>query len=150
MTFRIIQFEAHHMNDVLTSNPSIGSTIEWRNPTNELNYEKYYSLDTSFSFVDNGHIVATYGLKKMWDHVWHIWFYGTDKVHKHPQKILRFIDKSLPIIAKQKSIKRIHTQVHADWDRAIKSLKFLQFAEDGFFENYGPDGSNYYNYRRLF
>ena len=85
MTFRIIQFEAHHMNDILTSNPSIGSTIEWRNPTNELNYEKYYSLDTSFSFVDNGHIVATYGLKKMWDIVWKFCFIVLEMLKNHTQ-----------------------------------------------------------------
>tara|TARA_B100001142_G_scaffold283367_1_gene296399 strand:+ start:28400 stop:28852 length:453 start_codon:yes stop_codon:yes gene_type:complete len=150
MTFRVIQFEPWHMKEVLDNPPSDGSLETWRLPEDTNNFEVYYSLGSSFSFVNNGHIIAAFGLKKMWKGHWHIWFFGTDKVHKDGLKIIRFVERQIPILVREKNIKRIQTQVHADWIRAQRSIKILGFIQDGFFKHYGPDGSDYINYRRLF
>jgi RimJ/RimL family protein N-acetyltransferase len=47
-------------------------------------------------------------------------------------------------------IKRLQTSVKADSKLALRFAEWLGLKQEGLMKNYGPDGSDYYRYARIF
>jgi len=86
--------------------------------------------------------------------LWHqhgdAWFYGTHHLPKHIKSVVKVLRRSIEIIADKKDYKRVSTHVLADWEEALRFIKFLGFKEEGFHPKYGPEETDYYSYARLF
>tara|TARA_B100001113_G_scaffold320331_1_gene289508 strand:+ start:280 stop:729 length:450 start_codon:yes stop_codon:yes gene_type:complete len=148
---RLIPFHPNHVS--FLQQPVSGVTEQMRNPI--VNWEEWardhVDEGSAYTGLDhNDNIVACGGIVKLWDQHGDAWFYGTHHLPKHIKSVVKVLRKSIEIIAEQKDYKRVSTHVLADWDEALRFIKFLGFKEEGFHPKYGPNETDYYSYARIF
>jgi len=89
--------------------------------------------------IVNGHIIAAAGFIPMWDGVAECWFIGSDRIQTRIKSVL----KTTKQIINEVSYKRLHSNVRADWMKAIRFAEVLGFEKEGLMKKFGPEGSDY-------
>tara|TARA_R110000824_G_scaffold208881_2_gene394694 strand:+ start:454 stop:894 length:441 start_codon:yes stop_codon:yes gene_type:complete len=112
--------------------------------------ESLYVPGQSFSAIDNGHLIACGGIKQLWPGVAEVWFLSTDKVHHQVRPIVKIVFKYLKILIEEQELVRIQSAVRADWPEAQRFAQFIGLENEGLMKKYGPDGSDYFRFAKVF
>lgn len=120
----------------------------------EIDYIKESSTleekDMAFTCVINDEIIASAGIKKIWNNVGEGWVLATNKIYQYPLAIAKAIKQNFEYVAKSNNIKRVQTAVRADYTKGIKFARWLGLKNEGLMESYGLDGSDNYRFARIF
>ena len=148
---KLIPFHPSHVQWL--QQPVAGVTDHMRNPI--VNWEDWARdhVDEGSAYTgiaDDNNIIACGGIVRLWHQHGDAWFYGTHHLPKHIKSVVKVLRRSIEIIADKKDYKRVSTHVLADWEEALRFIKFLGFKEEGFHPKYGPEETDYYSYARLF
>jgi hypothetical protein len=104
----------------------------------------------SFTGVVNNEPIAAGGIFPLWEGVAEGWVLATNKIHQYPITLSKVIKKRTELMCLNYKIKRLQTSVKADSKMAIRFAEWLGLKQEGIMKQYGPDGSDYYRYARLF
>jgi hypothetical protein len=106
--------------------------------------------DMAFTCVINDKVIASAGIKKIWNGVGEGWVLATDKIWNHPVAIAKAIKQNFDYVAKSNNIKRVQTAVRVDYGIGIRFAKWLGLTNEGLMKNYGMDGTDHYRFARIF
>ena len=146
MSVKIVPFENKHAEYIL-SQPLNSRFLELRPE-----HKKYVlkRIGMSFTGIVNNIPIAAGGVFPLWDGVAEGWVLGTAEMKKYPITFARVIKHRTEMMCKNNSFKRLQTSVKADCEIAIRFAKWMDFKPEGLMKHYGPDGSDYYRYARIF
>ena len=145
---KIIPFENKHAEYIL-SQPLNSRFLELR-PEHKKYAYFLKRIGMSFTGIVNNTPVAAGGVFPLWDGVAEGWVLGTTEMKKYPITLARVIKHRTEMMCKNNSFKRLQTSVKADCETAIRFAKWMDFRPEGLMKHYGPDGSDYYRYARIF
>lgn len=148
MSVKIIPFENKHAEYILSQN--LNSKFLELRPEHKKYAYFLKQFGMSFTGIVNNTPIAAGGVFPLWDGVAEGWVLGTDQMHKYPITIARVIKHRTEIMCKNNLFKRLQTSVKADCEIAIRFAKWLGFKPEGLMKHYGPDGSDYYRFARIF
>ena len=148
MSVKIIPFENKHAEYILSQN--LNSKFLELRPEHKKYAYFLKQFGMSFTGIVNNIPIAAGGVFPLWDGVAEGWVLGTDQMHKYPITIARVIKHRTEIMCKNNLFKRLQTSVKADCEIAIRFAKWLGFKPEGLMKHYGPDGSDYYRFARIF
>ena len=148
MSVKIIPFENKHAEYILSQN--LNSKFLELRPEHKKYAYFLKQFGMSFTGIVNNIPIAAGGVFPLWDGVAEGWVLGTDQMHKYPITIARVIKHRTEIMCKNNLFKRLQTSVKADCEIAIRFAKWLDFKPEGLMKHYGPDGSDYYRFARIF
>ena len=119
----IIPYKADHGKIIMASQLNhVISTIE-------IDYIKESShleeKDMAFTCVINDKVIASAGIKKIWNGVGEGWVLSTDKIFDYPLTIAKAIKQNFDYVAKSNNIKRVQTAVRTDYGIGIRFAKWL-------------------------
>lgn len=106
--------------------------------------------DMAFTCVINDKVIASAGVKKLWNGVGEGWVLATDKIFNYPLTIAKAIKQNFDYVATSNNIKRVQTAVRADYGIGIRFAKWLGLKNEGLMKNYGIDGADHYRFARIF
>lgn len=106
--------------------------------------------DMAFTCVINDKIIASAGIKKIWNGVGEGWVLATDKIWNYPLTIAKAIKQNFEYVAKSNNIKRVQTAVRADYGIGIRFAKWLGLQNEGLMKHYTLDGVDAYRLARIF
>ena len=144
----IIPFENEHAHYIL-SQPLNSKFLELR-PEHKKYAYFLKRIGMSFTGIVNNIPIAAGGVFPLWDGVAEGWVLGTAEMKKYPITFARVIKHRTEMMCKNNSFKRLQTSVKADCEIAIRFAKWMDFKPEGLMKHYGPDGSDYYRYARIF
>jgi hypothetical protein len=104
----------------------------------------------AFTCVIGDKIVASAGIKKIWNGVGEGWVLATSEIWNHPITIAKAIKKNFDKVAIKNNIKRVQTAVNAQYGIGIRFAKWLGLSNEGLMKCYGLDGSDHYRFARIF
>lgn len=107
-------------------------------------------IGMSFTGVVNNKPIAAGGIFPLWDNVAEGWVLATNEIHRYPITLAKVIKQRTEMMCLNNKIKRLQTSVKADSKLAIRFAEWLGLKQEGLMKKYGPDGSDYYRYARLF
>ena len=112
----------------------------------------YYleELGMSFTGIVNNKPIAAGGVSPLWDGCAEGWVLASKDIYKYPITFARTIKVRTDYLCKNNFVKRLQTSVKADCEIAIRFAKWLGFKPEGLMKHYGPDGSDYYRFARIF
>ena len=120
----------------------------------EIDYVKESShleeKDMAFTCVINDKVIASAGIKKIWDGVGEGWVLAKNEIYDYPITIAKAIKQNFDYVAKSNNIKRVQTAVRADYGIGIRFAKWLGLTNEGLMKHYGMDGSDHYRFARIF
>jgi len=148
VSVKIIPFENKHAEYILSQN--LNSKFLELRPEHKKYAYFLKQFGMSFTGIVNNIPIAAGGVFPLWDGVAEGWVLGTDQMHKYPITIARVIKHRTEIMCKNNLFKRLQTSVKADCEIAIRFAKWLGFKPEGLMKHYGPDGSDYYRFARIF
>jgi len=148
VSVKIIPFENKHAEYILSQN--LNSKFLELRPEHKKYAYFLKQFGMSFTGIVNNTPIAAGGVFPLWDGVAEGWVLGTDQMHKYPITIARVIKHRTEIMCKNNLFKRLQTSVKADCEIAIRFAKWLGFKPEGLMKHYGPDGSDYYRFARIF
>ena len=105
--------------------------------------------DMAFTGIENGHLIGSAGLIRIWPGVSEAWFVGSWRLNNNVMAGARATRRKLDDLMKAHELHRIQAVVRADWDEAVRFVEFLRFQREGLLRGYGPDGSDHYVYARI-
>jgi len=144
----IIPFKSEHAQSILG--------LGMNEPAFELRPEhhKYVvsmeEVGMSFTGTVNSIPIAAGGVNHLWDNVAEGWVIASKEIWKYPITCARAIKIRTDYLATNNKIKRIQTSVKSDCDKAIRFAEWLGFKREGLMKQYGPDGSDYYLYAKVY
>ena len=107
-------------------------------------------IGMSFTGVVNNKPIAAGGIFPLWDNVAEGWVLATNEIHRYPITLAKVIKQRTEMMCLNNKIKRLQTSVKEDSKLAIRVAEWLGLKQEGLMKQYGPDGSDYYRYARLF
>jgi len=120
----------------------------------EINYLKETSdleqKNMSFTCMIGDKIIASAGIKKIWNGVGEGWVLASKEIYNYPITIAKEIKKNFDYVAISNNIKRVQTAVRADYGIGIRFAKWLGLSNEGLMKCYGLDGSDHYRFARIF
>jgi len=144
----IIPFKSEHAKIILE--------LGINEPALELRpeHQKYVvaveEIGMSFTGLVNKKPIAAGGVNHLWDNVAEGWVIASKEIWKYPITCARAIKVRTDYLATNNNIKRIQTGVKADCKKAIRFAEWLGFKREGLMKKYGPDGSDYYLYAKVY
>ncbi len=106
-------------------------------------------LPDCFTGIEAGQVVAIAGIYVIWPGVADAFVISTPLVEKYPKAFHRAILRGLLHLCQKRHIRRLQTAVHVDHKVSRKWIKRLGFRPEGLMRAYGPDGSDYIRYARI-
>ena len=103
----------------------------------------------SFTALINNKPIAAGGIFVLWDGVAEGWVMATKDVWRYRVSMARNFKEKFDILVKTSKVKRIQTNVKADFELGHKFAIWLGFEKEGLMKYYGPDGSDYVRYARI-
>jgi len=144
----IIPFKSEHAQSILG--------LGMNEPALELRPEhhKYVvsmeEVGMSFTGTVNSIPIAAGGVNHLWDNVAEGWVIASKEIWNYPITCARAIKIRTDYLATNNKIKRIQTSVKSDCDKAIRFAEWLGFKREGLMKQYGPEGSDYYLYAKVY
>ena len=144
----IVPFKSDHAKKILE--------LGMNEPALELKPEHHQyivnfgTIGMSFTGTVNNVPIAAGGVHHLWDNVAEGWVIGSKLIWKYPITFGRAIKIRTDYLATNNNIKRIQTAVKSDCSKAIRFAEWLGFKREGLMKKYGPDGSDYYLYAKVY
>lgn len=144
----IIPYKAAHGKIIMASQLNhVMSTIEVDYIKESSNLEEEHM---AFTCLINDKIIASAGIKKIWNGVGEGWVLAKNEIYKYPITIAKAIKQNFDYVATSNNIKRVQTAVRADYGIGIRFAKWLGLVNEGLMKHYGMDGSDHYRFARIF
>ena len=144
----IVPFENKHSQYIL-SQPLNSKFLELR-PEHKKYAYFLKEVGLSFTGLVNNRPIAAGGVFPLWEGVAEGWVLATQDIHQYPITFARVIKHRTDMMCKNNFIKRLQTSVKADCDIAIRFAKWMGLRPEGLMKGYGPDGSDYFRFARIF
>ena len=104
----------------------------------------------SFTAIHQDKVIASAGFKPLWDGVAEVWFLASKDFHNHKLQIIKITKTKLKQIVEDNNLIRLQTAVRVDWPEAQRFASFMGLEKEGLMRKYGPDGTDYYGYSRVY
>ena len=104
----------------------------------------------AFTCLINDKVIASAGIKKIWNHVGEGWVLAKNEIYKYPITIAKAIKQNFDYVATSNNIKRVQTAIRADYGIGIRFAKWLGLTNEGLMKHYGMDGSDHYRFARIY
>ena len=104
----------------------------------------------AFTCMIDDKIIASAGIKKIWNGVGEGWVLAKNEIYKYPITIAKAIKQNFDYVATSNNIKRVQTAVRADYGIGIRFAKWLGLQNEGLMKSYGMDGTDHYRFARIF
>jgi len=112
--------------------------------------QNYAAAGTAFTVLGNGKIHAMFGMWQLWPGVAEAWLIPSKHIDKKTIALHRGALRFFEYISNETGIKRLQFTVHSQNVRADRWAQRCHFEKEGVLKNYGPDGSDYFMYARLY
>lgn len=99
---------------------------------------------------ENGRVVAIFGLTIIWPGVVEVWSLLSREVKRIPLAVIKNILLGLSFYQKHLHVKRFQMTVKNDYMDGHRFARFLGFTHEGVMHAWGPDGSDFALYGRVF
>jgi RimJ/RimL family protein N-acetyltransferase len=99
--------------------------------------------DMAFTGIENGHLVGSAGLIKIWPGVSEAWFVGSWRLNNNVMAGARATRRKLDELMKAHELHRIQAVVRADWPTARRFARYLGMKDEGVMKQYGSDRMDY-------
>tara|TARA_Y100000004_G_scaffold182527_1_gene229369 strand:+ start:528 stop:1022 length:495 start_codon:yes stop_codon:yes gene_type:complete len=104
----------------------------------------------AYTAIGEGEIYAMFGLFKLWPGVGEAWLIPSNKIDRKTLAMHRAALRFFEYAANELQIKRLQFTVHTLNERADRWAQRCYFEREGLLKKYGPDGSDYWMYARMF
>ena len=142
------EFEPSHFFQ-MTYNAFDRKTIDEQESHEEMIAE-LNSHGHSIAFLHDKQILALFGFHEMWTGVLEVWMLPAPQIRGHVVTGHRAALRFFPFLASQYRAKRLQFAVCCTNVVADIWAKRCYFEREGLMRRYGPDGSDYFLYARLF
>ncbi len=115
---------------------------------NALRY--FESEPFSYTAVHNGKMVACFGSHVIWDGVCESWLLGSKHLNSVPITLTRMCRRYLDVVARELKLHRMQITCDTKDEVAVKWAIALKFEEEGLLRRYGPAGSDYIMFSRIY
>lgn len=138
---RVVPFEAWHTKLMKTEEDQeiFLNFLDWDKHAGVIQ-----KLSIAYTIIDNGKIIVSAGVFKLWDGTGEIWIYsGSESYERHRLKhVLRIMRSYLGIFMKQLKLTRIQGGVRSDRPMFIKFAENFGFEVEGEMKKYGKNDEN--------
>ena len=104
----------------------------------------------AFSGLIDGYVIASAGIKPLWNGVGEGWIVASDKMPNKKLSVINLIKENFDNMIHDNGFVRVQAGVRFDWPEAKRFAEFLGFEHEGIMRKYGPDGQDYYRMARVF
>lgn len=98
----------------------------------------------------SGEIVGIVGFQIFWDGVAETWSIMSKNSDKHRVGLARAVKEGMDFYAKAMNLKRLQATCPGGMACGDRWFEFLGFTKEGLMKSFGPDGSDYYLYARIY
>lgn len=112
--------------------------------------QAYAEAGIAYSAVVEGEIYAMFGVFQLWPGTAEAWLIPSRKIDRKAIALHRGSLAFFEHAANEMHIKRLQFTVHTRNERADRWAQRCYFKREGLLRNYGPDGSDYFMYARIF
>lgn len=162
-------FSTEELNRVMRMDYPRHKVVEWQpshlhlcdlnefdgyNLRNFPKYTEYLKLfaqsGPSYTGIGDGRIYAMFGVFELWPGVSEAWLIPSRHIDRKTIAMHRASLLFFEHAASRMGTKRLQFTVHAQNVRADRWAQRCYFKREGLMEKYGPDGSDYWMYARMF
>ncbi|MBN1625499.1 MAG: hypothetical protein JW944_03155 [Deltaproteobacteria bacterium] len=104
----------------------------------------------AFSLIHDGEIIAIGGIYELWPGVGEAFSIMSDTAFKYPKSLYCHFKLNFGFGISHKKYTRIQSMVKVGFDAGVRFIERLGFEREGVMEKWGPDGCDYYIYKRIF
>lgn len=112
--------------------------------------QTYAASGSAFTALGDGEVYAMFGIWQLWPGVAEAWLIPSGKISRKTIAMHRASLKFFEYSAEKMQIKRLQFTVHTQNVQADRWAKRCYFDKEGLLHKYGPDGSDYWMYARIF
>ena len=112
--------------------------------------EAYAATGMAYSAIGDGIVYAMFGLWNLWPGVAEAWLMPSKNIDRKTVAMHRASMRFFEYAANEIGIKRLQITVHTQNERAVRWADRCYFNREGLMQHYGPDGSDYWMYARMF
>jgi hypothetical protein len=143
----IIPFKSEHAEFILSQ--QLNAHELYLKPEHR-KYAQYLNrVGMSFTALVNNKPIAAGGMYLLWDGVAEGWVMATKDIWEYRITMARNFKEKFDILVKTSKVKRIQTNVKANFKLGHRFAEWLGFEKEGLMKYYGPDGSDYIRYARI-
>lgn len=106
--------------------------------------------DSSWSLIDNGHLIFSCGIYPIWDGLGEAWFLPSQDLGKHKFRTIKILLDRIDFIADKFQMKRIQATADCEIPRDRKFLELVGFEVEARMKRYGVNGNDFYLMTRFF
>jgi len=146
LTINLVPFIRQHAQDIIHNGLNNGAPPApeyWQKWVGQLQEE-----GLAFSGIENGNLVGSGGIIRMWPGVGEAWFLGSWRLHDNRVAAARLVRRHLKKCMQEKSINRVQVAVLDDWPTGKRFVEFLGFTHEGLMRRYFDD-VDYVRYARV-
>ena len=106
--------------------------------------------DSSWSLLDNGHLIFSCGIYPIWDGVGEAWFLPSEKTRQHKISTVKILLDRIDYVAERFNLQRVQATADCEIPRDKKFLELLDFKVEARMKRYGPTRHDFYLMARFF
>jgi len=145
---RLIPFQVAHADELIAD--GLNKNAPQYNDSTWKDWARSFTKKgMGFSGIENGHLVGSAGLVKVWDGVFEGWFLGGWRLHNNRFAAIRSVRRELDRMIEDNNIHRLQCVVKADWNEAQKFIEFLGWENEGLMKKYSKDGEDFFRYAKV-
>jgi hypothetical protein len=103
----------------------------------------------AFSLMHDGKILAIGGIYDLWPGVGEAFSIMSDTAFNYSKSLYQHFKINLDFGVNYKKYTRVQSIVKVGFDAGVRFIEHLGFEREGRMEKWGPDGSDYYMYKRI-
>jgi hypothetical protein len=112
---------------------------------------RYYEIEPfSFTAILDGKMVACFGSHILWDGVSESWLIGSKQLNSVPITLTRMCRRYLDVVARELQLNRMQITCNTKDELAVRWAIALKFEREGLLRHYGPCGSDYIMFSRIY
>ena len=140
----VVHFEPEHSEELLQHLPADDKRRDAEYATMISEY------DSSWSLIDNGHLIFSCGIYPIWDGLGEAWFLPSQDLGKHKFRTIKILLDRIDFIADKFQMKRIQATADCEIPRDRKFLELVGFEVEARMNRYGVNGNDFYLMTRFF
>lgn len=112
---------------------------------------RYYETEPfSFTAIHRGKMVACFGSNVVWPGVSESWLIGSNHLNLFPLTLTRMCRRYLDVTAREMKLHRMQITCNTNDKLAVRWAIALQFEQEGLLRQYGPCGSDYIMFSKVY
>ena len=119
-------------------------------PDYEQHLRLFQSEPHSYTAILRGKVVASFGVHNMWPGAGEGWLLAGKQVNSYPITLTRMTRRYLDIAARDLLLRRLQITCNTKDELAVRWAIALKFDREGLLRKYGPDGSDYVMFSRIY